>query len=153
MREIKCPICLSLDHTSIIQLRRHLIRQHNSYGTFPKILKCVQVYCNTELKGVSSFIRHLREQHIFENTTLDTASVSSSFFVQSNSVTESNSVEEFNIVAHSNSVVNQDNVSEGLNLSLGDITDKDLEKTNVFSDLKNKLKSEMSRMIFALLAK
>jgi hypothetical protein len=46
--------------------------------------------------------------------------------------------------------VNQDDV-EGLNVALSDINS--FEKTSVLSELKNKLKSEMSRMIFALRAK
>ncbi|EFX84651.1 hypothetical protein DAPPUDRAFT_314778 [Daphnia pulex] len=145
MREIKCPVCLSLDYTSNAQLRRHLIRQHNSYGTLPKVLKC-EGDCYTEMKGASSFIRHLREQHIFENTdhkNLNTATVSSS-------VVQSNSVEESSYVDQSNSVVNQDDVEE-LNVALSDINA--LEKTSVLSELKNKLKSEMSPMIFALRAK
>jgi hypothetical protein len=68
------------------------------------------------LKGVLSFIRHLREQHIFENTDLtnfNTSTVSSSV-VQSNSVEESSSVDQ------SNSVVNQDDAEE-LNVALNDI--------------------------------
>lgn len=98
------------------------------------------------MKGVLSFIRHLREQHIFENkdhTNLNTAAVSSS-------VVQSNSVEESSSVAQSNSVVNQDDV-EGLNVALSDINS--FEKTSVLSELKNKLKSEMPRMIFSLRAK
>lgn len=46
--------------------------------------------------------------------------------------------------------MNQDDV-EGLNVALSDINS--FEKTSVLSELKNKLKSEMSRMIFALRAK
>ena len=67
-------------------------------------------------KGIAKrfeLLRHLRGQYLFKNnnTTLDTATISSSSMVQANSgeefssVTESNSVEEFNTVAESNSVV------------------------------------------------